>query len=66
MIDAIIKGITDIANARIRKDFPCLGHHHFNEHDVKYMQEAAEDLSKKMEVWMYNKGAKFSCLKFIR
>ena len=47
MIDAVIKGVTDIANDRMRKAYPLLDKHYCEE-EVKIVCEAFYELSKKM------------------
>ena len=48
MIDeAIIKAVTEIANTRIRREYPLLDKH-FGVYEVGVVCEAYDDLSKKM------------------
>ena len=43
--DAVIKGVTEIANARLKNDYTGYGEHHFAECEVKTVCEAFLELA---------------------
>ncbi len=46
--DALIRGVMEFANRRLKNDYPLMGENHFSESDVKVILESFLLLMKKL------------------